>query len=66
MDAALADTAYRKSDTGAWEPVPGALTRDVTSHKVLCECASVRACESDHGYVLFHVFTVTLYTVSVA
>eukprot|EP00326_Haptolina_ericina_P032224 CAMPEP_0181240450 /NCGR_PEP_ID=MMETSP1096-20121128/40539_1 /TAXON_ID=156174 ORGANISM="Chrysochromulina ericina, Strain CCMP281" /NCGR_SAMPLE_ID=MMETSP1096 /ASSEMBLY_ACC=CAM_ASM_000453 /LENGTH=36 /DNA_ID= /DNA_START= /DNA_END= /DNA_ORIENTATION= len=26
MDAALADTAYRKSDTGAREPVPGALT----------------------------------------
>ena len=27
MDAALADTAYRKSDTGAREPVPGALPR---------------------------------------
>ena len=26
MDAALADTAYRKSDTGAREPVPGALS----------------------------------------
>ena len=51
MDAALADTAYRKSDTGAREPVPGALSdativedwvdRDPISGRCVCRVSIV-------------------------
>ena len=41
MDAALADTAYRKSDTGAREPVPGALVSGVSkTPKIIAQLES--------------------------